>query len=58
MTNEMQTAAGEAKTTTELSSGSLSTVLPIASANGMGFAQVAGAIASITQHGTTADVAT
>lgn len=55
--NEMKTAAGEAKTTMEQFSGSLSTVLPIASANKISFADIAGSLASMTQHGTSADEA-
>jgi phage-related protein len=56
--NQLKTAAGESKTTMEEFSGSLSTVLPVASANHISFAQVAGALASLTQHGTSADEAT
>lgn len=55
--NEMKTAAGEAKTTMEQFAGSLSTVLPIASANKISFADIAGSLASLTQHGTSADEA-
>ncbi|SDJ07971.1 Phage-related minor tail protein [Frankineae bacterium MT45] len=58
VTNEVKAAAGEAKTTMELFTGSLSTVLPQASANHIAFADVAGSLASLTQHGTTADEAT
>lgn len=56
--NAMKTAAGESKTTMEAFAGSLSTVLPVASANGISFASVAGALATLTQHGTTANEAT
>jgi hypothetical protein len=38
--------------------GSLSTVLPIAAANKISFQQVAGAIGTLTSHGTSADEAT
>lgn len=55
--NEMKTAAGESKTTMELFAGSLSTVLPLASANKISFADIAGSLASLTQHGTSADEA-
>lgn len=58
VTNEIKTAAGESKTTMEQFAGALSTVLPIASANHISFADVAGALATLTQHGTTADEAT
>lgn len=57
VTNQIKTAAGEAKTTMELFAGSLSTVLPLASANKISFADVAGSLASLTQHGTSADQA-
>jgi TP901 family phage tail tape measure protein len=52
--NGMKTAAGEGKMTMEEFSGSLSTVLPIASANKISFGEVAGALATLTQHGTSA----
>jgi SLT domain-containing protein len=55
--NAMKTAAGSAKTTMELFSGSLSTVLPLASANKISFGDIAGSLASLTQHGTSADQA-
>lgn len=58
MASQMDRAAGMAKTTMQNFAGSLSTVLPIASASGISFAQVGGAIATLTQHGTTADEAT
>jgi hypothetical protein len=58
VTNELKTAAGEAKTTMEEFAGSLSTVLPLASANKISFADVAGALGTLTQHGTTANEAT
>jgi len=57
VTNMLKSAAGEAKTTMELFSGSLSTVLPLASANKISFADVAGSLASLTQHGTSASEA-
>ena len=56
--NALKTAAGESKTTMEDYAASLSTVIPIASANKIGFEQVAGAIATLTQHGTSAAEAT
>jgi hypothetical protein len=56
--NQLKTAAGESKTTMELFAGSLSTVLPVASANKISFADVAGSLATLTQHGTSADEAT
>jgi TP901 family phage tail tape measure protein len=52
--NGMKTAAGEGKMTMEEFAGSLSTVLPIASANNISFEQVSGALATLTQHGTSA----
>lgn len=52
--NGLKTAAGEGKMTMEEFAGSLSTVLPIASANHIQFEQVAGALATLTQHGTSA----
>jgi TP901 family phage tail tape measure protein len=52
--NGMKTAAGEGKMTMEEFAGSLSTVLPIASANNISFGQVSGALATLTQHGTSA----
>ncbi len=55
--NQMKVAAGESKTTMEAFSGSLSTVLPLASANKISFADIAGSLASLTQHGTSADEA-
>ncbi len=56
--NELKTAAGESKTTMENFAGSLSTVLPIASANKIAFSDIAGNLATLTQHGTSADEAT
>jgi TP901 family phage tail tape measure protein len=58
VTNQIKTAAGETKATMEEFAGSLSTVLPIASAAGISFAQVAGSLATLTQHGTTTNEAT
>lgn len=58
ITNEMVAAAGAAKTTMSNYAGALSTVLPIASAAGISFAQVGGAIATLTNHGTSAEEAT
>lgn len=56
--NAMATAAGASKTTMEEFAFSLATVLPIAAANHISFAQVAGALGTITAHGTTAFEAT
>jgi len=56
--NAVKTGAGESKTTMEGFAASLSTVLPIAAANKISFAEVAGGLATLTQHGTTADLAT
>lgn len=58
VTNQLVAASGEAKTTMQEFAGSLSTVLPVASAAGLSFAQVGGAIATLTSHGTSADEAT
>ncbi len=56
--NELVAASGQAKTTMQAYAGALSTVIPVASAAGIGFDQVGGAIATLTQHGTSADEAT
>lgn len=56
--NALKTAAGEGKITMEQFAGSLSTVLPIASANHISLDQVAGSVATLTQHGTSANEAT
>jgi hypothetical protein len=56
--NGMITAVSRGKTTLQLFSSSLSSVLPIASAVGISFAQVAGAIATMTAQGMTAQQAT
>jgi len=56
--NQMIVGAGASKTTMEDFTGSLSSVLPIASAAGLSFAQVGGAIATLTSHGTSADEST
>lgn len=56
--NALKTAAGEGKMTMEEFSSSLSTVIPIASANKISFGEVGGAIATLTQHGTSAREAT
>ncbi|MFJ5151355.1 phage tail tape measure protein, partial [Streptomyces sp. NPDC088353] len=56
--NALKTAAGEGKMTMEEFSGSLSTVLPVASANKISLEEVTGALATLTQHGTTAHHAT
>jgi TP901 family phage tail tape measure protein len=56
-TNELVAASGLAKTTMQAFVGALPKVLPIASAAGISFAQVSGALATLTQHGTSADEA-
>lgn len=56
--NALKTAAGEGKITMEQFSGALSTVIPIASANKISFGEVGAAIATLTQHGTSANEAT
>ncbi|MFJ2630827.1 phage tail tape measure protein [Streptomyces sp. NPDC087422] len=56
--NGLKTAAGEGKMTMEEFASSLSTVIPIASANKISFGEVSGAIATLTQHGTSAREAT
>lgn len=52
--NALKTAAGEGKMTMEQFSASISTSLPVASAAGISFPELAGAIATLTQHGTSA----
>lgn len=56
--NALKTGAGSAKVTMEAYSQSLSTVIPVASAAGIGLDQLLGAESTLTQHGTTADEAT
>lgn len=58
VTNQLVAASGEAKTTMQEFAGSLSTVLPVASSAGLSFAQVGGAIATLTSHGTSAQEST
>lgn len=58
VTNQLVAASGASKTTMQEFAGSLSSVLPIASAAGIGFDQVGGAIATLTSHGTSADEST
>ncbi|RBQ00070.1 phage tail tape measure protein [Bifidobacterium xylocopae] len=58
VTNQLVAASGEAKTTMQEFAGSLSTVLPVASAAGISFDQVGGAIATLTSHGTSAQEST
>lgn len=58
ITNQLVAASGAAKTTMQEFAGSLSNVLPVASAAGLSFGQVGGAIATLTTHGTSADEAT
>lgn len=54
----LKTAAAGSKDTMQNFAASLSTVLPIASAAHLSFAQVGGAIAALTRHGTSAHEAT
>ncbi|HEY3718367.1 MAG TPA: phage tail tape measure protein [Jatrophihabitantaceae bacterium] len=56
--NMLIAGAGMAKTSMQSYAGSLASVLPVASAAGISFAQVGGAIATLTQHGTSAEEAT
>ncbi|MFL4491572.1 phage tail tape measure protein [Streptomyces sp. VTCC 41912] len=58
ITNQMVAAVGHGKMTFGEFAGSLSTVLPIASSAHLSFAQVGGAIATLTNHGTSAREAT
>lgn len=58
VTNELVASSGRAKTTMQDYSSALSTVLPVASSAGLSFAQVGGAIATLTGHGTDAAEAT
>lgn len=50
--NELVAGAGMAKATMQDYAGSLATVVPLAAKAGISFSQVAGAIATLTQHGT------
>ncbi len=56
--NALKTAAAGSKDTMQNYAASLSTVLPIASAAHISFAQLGGALAALTRHGTTAHEAT
>lgn len=56
--NEMIAASGASKTSMAGFAGALSTVMPLASAAHLSFAQIGGAIATLTSHGTSADEAT
>jgi hypothetical protein len=56
--NAIKTAAGGTKDTMENFASSLSTVIPIASANKISFAEVGGALGTLTSHGTSAAEAT
>jgi TP901 family phage tail tape measure protein len=56
--NMLVAGSGMAKTTMQEYAGSLAAVIPVASAAGIGFDQVGGAIATLTQHGTSAQEAT
>jgi TP901 family phage tail tape measure protein len=58
ITNQMVAAVGAGKMTFSEFSSSLATVLPIASSAHVGFDQVGGAIATLTNHGTSAREAT
>lgn len=53
-TNELVAASGLAKASMQDFVNSLPNVLPLASAVGISFAQVGGALATLTQHGTSA----
>ena len=53
-TNQMLAVVGEGKMTFQELAGSLSAVLPIAAANGISFAQVGGALATMTSMGVSA----
>lgn len=55
--NQMITVVQSGKTTTEELAGSLSAVLPVAAAAGLGFDQVGGAMATMTAQGTSAQQA-
>lgn len=56
--NELVAGSGMAKTTMQEYAGSLSAVIPVASAAGIQFDQIGGAIATLTQHGTSAQEST
>jgi TP901 family phage tail tape measure protein len=56
--NQLKTLAGESKATFQQVAGSLSTVLPLASAANVSFADLGGNFATMTQHGTSADEVT
>jgi TP901 family phage tail tape measure protein len=58
VTNELVAASGESKTTMQDFASSLSSVLPLGSKVGLSFAQIGGAIATITSHSETAQQAT
>lgn len=58
VTNQLVAASGAAKTSMQEFAGSLSTVLPVASAAGISFAEVGGAEATLTSHGTSAQEST
>lgn len=56
--NALKTAAAGSKDTMQNFASSISTVMPIASAAHLSFAEVGGALAAITRHGTSAQQAT
>ncbi len=58
MTNQMVATVGAGKMTMSAFAGSISTVLPIAASAKLSFAQVGGAMATLTNHGTSAEHAT
>lgn len=58
ITSEMVAAVGAGKTTFEQFSGSLHSVLPLASQAGISFEDISAAIVSMTVHGMSADQAT
>lgn len=58
VTNQMITATSRGKLTFQELAGSLASVLPLASQVGLSFAEVTGAEATLTSHGTSAERAT
>ncbi|MDQ0275742.1 phage-related protein [Arthrobacter silviterrae] len=58
VTNSMVTASGLAKTTMQDFAGSMASIIPIGSSMGLSFAQLGGAIATMTQHGESAQQST
>lgn len=58
VTSQMVTAVGDGKTTFQAFASSLSSVMPLASANHIAFSDISGAIAAMTVHGMSADQVT